>query len=107
MVASGIRKQNKYKLCSYGEMLVSITPNLFADHVINIAVTGALVRIELGVQQAPAAEGQKPQLVPSQTLVMPLDGFVNSFGMFESIMKKLIETGVVAKQAKPAAASLS
>lgn len=72
--------------------------HLFSDHILNVAVTGNLVRIELGVLQRPANEGEKPQFAHTQTLVMPLDGFVNSFGMLETIMKKLIESGAVAKQ---------
>jgi hypothetical protein len=84
---------------------MSISSCIFADHIVNIAVTGPLVRIELGTLQRPAAEGQKPQLVPTQTLVMPLEGFVNSFGMLESVVKKLVDSGVIAKQ--PTAGSTS
>ena len=63
-----------------------------------------LVRIDLGTLQIPTAEGQKPQLVPSQTLVMPLDGFVQSFSMMESVVKRLVADGVIGTQA-PAAGS--
>ena len=69
---------------------MSNAPHLFADRLINIVLTGPLLRIELGTLQAPAAEGQKPQLLPSQTLVMPLDGFLASFGMMEAMIKKLV-----------------
>ena len=79
---------------------MSDAPQLFADRLVNIAVTGPLVRIELGAMQLPRAEGQKPQLVPTQTLVMPLDGFVASFGMMESVMKQLVKDGVIKLQPK-------
>lgn len=69
--------------------------HLFADRLVNIAVTGSLVRIELGAMQLPTAEGQKPQLLPTQTLVMPLDGFVASFSMMESVIKRLVKDGVI------------
>jgi hypothetical protein len=74
---------------------VSNSPHFFADRVANIALTGTLVRLEFGVMQAPVAEGQKQQLLPSQTLVMPLDGFLASFGMMEGMVKKLVADGVV------------
>lgn len=36
--------------------------HIFADRLVNIAVTGPLVRIELSTIQLPTAEGQKPRL---------------------------------------------
>lgn len=74
---------------------MSNSPHLFADRVVNITLTGPLLRLELATLQAPAAEGQKPQLQPSQTLVMPLDGFLASFGMMEAMIRKLVAEGVV------------
>jgi hypothetical protein len=76
------------------------TSTSFADRIINIAVTGAMVRIELGAMQLPATKEQKPQLVPTQTLVMPRDGFVASLGMMESVMKQLVKDGVINLQPK-------
>ena len=68
---------------------------LFADRIINLSITGPLVRIELGALQLAGANEKSPTYVPTQTLVMPLDGFVSSFSMLEQAMKKLAETGVV------------
>ncbi len=75
----------------------------FADTVLNIAITGPLVRLDLGVV-TPQADGQgKQQLraTTTQQLVMPIEGFVRAFGMQEQVMKKLLADGVV--QAKPTA----
>jgi hypothetical protein len=79
---------------------MSNSPHLFADRIVNLSVTGPLVRIEPSVMQFPTAKGQKPQLVQSQTLVMPLDGFVASFGVMESVMKQLVNDGVIKLKAK-------
>jgi hypothetical protein len=79
--------------------------HLFADRIVNLAVTGPLVRIELGTMQLPTAEGQKPQLVPNQTLVMPLEGFVQSFGMMEGVIKRLVADGVIKMQPQGAASA--
>ena len=67
----------------------------FADRIVNIAVTGPLVRIELGVVQAPQAEGEKPQLIPSQSLVMPIEGFIASIQMADQLMRKLAKDGTI------------
>jgi hypothetical protein len=67
----------------------------FADRIVNIAVTGPMIRIELGTLVLPAGEGATQKLAPSQTLVMPLDGFLVSFGMLESVVRKLVADGVV------------
>ena len=62
------------------------------------------MRIELGVAQMPDASGQPPKITPTRTLVIPLDGFVNSFGMLEQMMKKLAESGIVTVRKPDAAA---
>lgn len=72
-----------------------ISPPFFADRIINIAVTGPLIRIELGVAEFPDGSGQNPPIIPSQTLIMSIDGFANSFGVLDQVMKKLIQSGMV------------
>ncbi|MCF8210342.1 MAG: hypothetical protein K9K38_13230, partial [Rhodoferax sp.] len=62
---------------------------IFADRLTNITVTGNLIRLEFGSLQPATTEGQQPQLLASQTLVMPLEGFLPSFGMMDTILKKL------------------
>lgn len=78
----------------------------FADTLLNISVTGALVRLELGTVVPAAAEGGQQQLVnkPSQLVVMPLEGFLRAFGMQETVVKKLIADGVI-KLEQPAASA--
>lgn len=74
--------------------MVNLT-HAFADRIVNVAVTGAMVRIEFGVLNRPEGKDKPFQLEPSQVLVMPLEGFVNSFGILEALMKKLVEDGVL------------
>ena len=77
---------------------MSHASSLFADRVVNISVTGPLIRLEFGAMQLPKMEGEKPQLLASDTVVMPIDGFLASFGMMESIVKQLIASGVIKQQ---------
>ncbi|NML14070.1 hypothetical protein [Azohydromonas caseinilytica] len=76
----------------------------FADTVLNITVTGPLVRLELGtVTPAPGSNGkQEFTTTPTQQVVMPLEGFIRAFGMQETVIKKLVADGVI--KAQPAAA---
>lgn len=67
----------------------------FVDRIVNVAVTGPMVRIELGVLNRPESKDQLFLVEPNQVLVMPLEGFVNSFGILEALMKKLVEDGVL------------
>ena len=80
----------------------------FADTILNITVTGGLIRIDLGTV-TPQGQDQdgKPILKATHTqqLVMPLDGFVRSIGMQEQVINKLLADGVL--KASPATTSSS
>lgn len=74
----------------------------FADAFGAIQVTGQLVRIELmsvDIRAQANDKGQRP-LIPTGQLIVPLDGFVRSFGAMNEIMQKLVEAGAV-KMARP------
>jgi len=79
---------------------------IYADRIVNLAITGSVVRIELGVVQMPDNSGQPPKITPTRTLVIPIDGFVSAYGMLEQMMKKLAESGVI-KAAPPKDAPLA
>lgn len=68
---------------------------LFVDGFGNIIVTGTMVRIDLVALVEPGADGKEPRFEHRQRLVMPLDGFLRSFGMAESVVKKMVDAGVV------------
>lgn len=70
----------------------------FADTILNITLTGTLVRLDLGtVVPLPQEEGKQQEFraTPTQQLVMPLEGFVRSFGMQENMIKRLLADGVL------------
>ena len=74
----------------------------FADGILNIAITGPLIRIDFGTAMpSKNAEGkQEVHLAQSHQVVMPLEGFVRSFGLQEQIVRKLIADGVIKVQAQ-------
>jgi len=74
------------------------TPSLFSDRLVNISITGPLVRLDFATLVAPVKEGQQPALTQNQTMVMPMDGFLQSFGMLEVMVRKLIAEGVLKPQ---------
>ena len=72
----------------------------FADTILNVAVTGNLVRLDMGtVVPIDAKEGkggkQDLRATPTLQIVMPLEGFVRAFGLQEQLIKKLIANGVL------------
>lgn len=72
----------------------------FADTVLNIAITGNLVRLDLGTVTPVQTQNSKQELraTPTQQVVMPIEGFVRAFGMQEQVIKKLIADGVLKAQ---------
>ncbi len=77
-----------------------MTPSLlFADRIRNIAVTGSLIRIEVGVASLPTPTDAKAELVACHTLALPLDALVASMGMLEAMLKQLVADVVLKVQA--------
>ena len=81
--------------------------HIFADGIVNVTVTGNLVRLDLGaVSVQPGGKDKKAEtkMVISQRLVMPLEGFLRSVQLQEQVMGQLVKDGVVkAKKREPAA----
>ena len=78
--------------------------SLFADAIINITITGPVIRLDFGTAipvQTPDGK-QEVKLNPTQQIVMPLEGFIRSFGLQEQIVKKMIADGIIKVQ-QPAA----
>jgi hypothetical protein len=69
----------------------------FADTILNVVVTGNLVRFDFGtVTSAPGKEGtQEMRATPTIQMVMPIDGFIRAFGVQEQLIKKLVADGVL------------
>jgi hypothetical protein len=76
-------------------MVMNHIPQVFADRIVNVVVTGSLIRLELAALAAPPGEGEKSALLATQILVMPLEGFLASFGMLEAVVKKMVADGVL------------
>lgn len=72
----------------------------FSDTILNISITGNLVRIDLGtIAQIQTNDGkQELRATPNQQVVMPMEGFLRAFSMQEQIIKKLVADGVLKAQ---------
>ncbi len=76
-----------------------MTKEIFADGISAVHVTGQLVRIDLvTVQPQHKSDHGQPVLEMSARLIMPLEGFVQSFAVQENILKQLIDAGVLTKK---------
>ena len=71
---------------------------IFADGISAVHVTGNLVRIDLmTVQPQLKSKDGQPVVEVNQRIIMPLEGFVQSLGLQDNIVKQLIEAGVLKK----------
>ena len=81
-----------------------MSQEIFADAISAVHVTSDLVRIDLmTVQPQLKSDSGQPVVEINQRLIMPLDGFVQSFAVQENVLQQLIAAGAL-KQAAPAAA---
>ena len=75
---------------------------IFADGISAVHVTGNLVRIDLmTVQPQLKSKDGQPVVEVNQRIIMPLEGFVQSLGLQDNIVKQLIEAGVLKKDKQP------
>ncbi len=71
---------------------------LFADCIGAISLTGAVIRVDL-VSLSPTEKDDKNQPKPvfRQRVVLPIDGFVQSFSLMAQVMQQLEKNGVIKK----------
>jgi len=75
--------------------------NAYCDEIGNIAITGTIVRFELVTLSASDKDsGGKPQLVTSQTVIMPLDGFLRGAARLQGVVQELEKKGVIKRDTK-------
>jgi len=76
---------------------------LFADSVVEISLTGPLIRIDLASLSATekGADG-KPKNEFRQRVVMPVDGFVHAFSLMAQAMQQLEKQGLITRAPAPA-----
>ena len=70
----------------------------FADTIGEIAITGSVIRIDL-VSLSPTNRDDKGQPRPEfrQRVVMPVEGFMRSFGLMSQVVQQLEKSGVIKK----------
>jgi len=73
-----------------------MTPELFADRISEITLTGSVVRIDLASFSASERDANnQPRLEMRQRVVMPTEGFVQSFGLMAKVMQDLQKRGLL------------
>ena len=69
---------------------------IYADAISAVHITGNMVRIDLMTQQPHLkSDNGQPVFDISRRIIMPLDGFIQSFAVQEKILKQLIDAGVL------------
>lgn len=69
--------------------------HIFVDGVATIQIRGGVARLGLGVLE----EKQQDQIemVETNTLVMPMEGFIRTFNAMRDVMAKLEKEGLIRK----------
>ncbi len=71
---------------------------LFADTIGEVGLTGAVVRMDLySLSPTERDENKKPKPVFRQRVIMPVEGFVQSFALMAQVMQQLEKNGVIKK----------
>ena len=80
-----------------------MTHEIFADRVGEIALTGSVVRLDLmSLSATERDEKNQPKLEFRQRIVIPAEGFVQSFALMAQMMQELEKKGLI-RRADPAA----
>jgi len=74
----------------------------FADAIVSVSVVGPTIRLELGVRGRKDKDSPETMRV-TNTLVMPIDGFANSFIPLKELMERLEKDGVIKPREAPPA----
>ena len=77
--------------------------DLFADMLGNVVVTGALIRLEFMRLAKADPDSKQATFELSHRMVMPLDGFLKSLALQESVRAKLVADGIVKREPRPGA----
>ncbi|MDQ5987983.1 MAG: hypothetical protein CSYNP_03733 [Syntrophus sp. SKADARSKE-3] len=73
---------------------------IFADGIGSIVFKGGVMRIDLmSMTTGQRDNNDKPQLVFRQRIVMSVKGFLDSYKMFQEIIGKMEQSGLIACQA--------
>jgi len=82
-----------------------MTPELFADRIVEIAVTGSVVRLDVGSYSSTEKDtNNQPKLELRQRIVMPVEGFMQSFALMTKLMQDLEKRGLIRRADALAAA---
>ncbi len=79
-----------------------MSDELYADRIAEIAVTGSVVRLDLMSLSATERDANKqPKPVFRQRVVMPVEGFVQSYALMTQVMQDLEKKGLI-RRGEPA-----
>lgn len=72
---------------------------LFVDGISAIHVTGSLVRIDcVSIQPQLSSQNGQPVVEINRRIIMPIEGFIEAFGLQQKIVRQLIDAGIVKQE---------
>lgn len=73
---------------------------IYADTIARADFKSGVIRLQLGRFAPNGADGKDMTIAPTQTLVLPLDGFVNALHTMGRLFDQLDEAGIVKQLTK-------
>ena len=75
-----------------------MTKELFCEGVGEVAITGSVVRLDLVTLSLEERDDRgQPKLILRKRVVMPIEGFLRSYGVIGQAMAELEKKGVIRK----------
>lgn len=68
---------------------------IFVDGIGKIHFTGGMVRYDMVTLEPPAENGQDPTPQEKVRIIMPPEGFLNTFNTMQKLIDQLVEAGVL------------
>ncbi|MBI3710575.1 MAG: hypothetical protein HY246_23260 [Proteobacteria bacterium] len=82
-----------------------LPPEVFADGIGEISLSGGMVRIDLVSLLGPRqGSNEQAQAIVRQRVIMPPDGFLRAFAAMENLVRQLEKAGAVKRQSAAATA---
>jgi hypothetical protein len=71
---------------------------IFADGIGSIVLEGGVMRIDLmSVAPGQRDKDNKPQMAFRQRIIMPVEGFINSFKIYQDVIRQMEQSGLITR----------
>ena len=74
-------------------------PTIFADGIMNLANSAHIVKFYMFRLDPSVSDVGQARAIPCAQVVLPLDGFINTFAFMQNAVDSLLKQGIITQQA--------